>query len=288
MTRRILVLGDLMIDEYVNVSVERISPEAPVPVMTALSRSTRPGGAANVSENIIAMGGGVEVISVVSSPSPFTGNFLVQDVDRVTTTKTRFVAPNGQQIARLDDENTHHLTAEIESLLMDRIVAAFSTHVDVLVISDYAKGVCTKRILHTAIIQAQHKEIPIIVDPKRANWEIYEGATLITPNEKEYGDYLDRRGDTDNSDFRNILVTLGNRGMTLHRENGVHHFAAHARQVFDVTGAGDTVVAAMAVGMANGRSLDDCCGMASIAAGIVVGKRGTATVTMEEINAYKS
>lgn len=277
-----------MVDLYVEVAVDRISPEAPVPVMRTIAQRTRPGGAANVAENVLALGCDVELIGVTGVNSSITGEYVVPDPERPTTTKTRFVAPNGQQIARLDEESTSPVSVEIEALLCANISAVMK-NADCLVISDYAKGVCTWNVVHWAITCAHEKELPIVVDPKRDNWEIYEGATVITPNEKEWNSHL--RNENDCSSFPHTIVTLGERGMDLHSETPVNrseslkitHFQSKAETVFDVTGAGDTVVAVIAVGLALGLPIEECCCRASVAASLVVGKRGTATVSAEEI-----
>ncbi len=291
--KKILVIGDIMLDIYVNVSVDRISPEAPVPVMTADSKYSRPGGAANVAQNIIALGCESVLLGVTGIGAPITGQYITIDESRVTTTKTRFVAPNGQQIARLDEECSDQIGADIEAKLMLSIEEAMKD-CDCVVISDYKKGVCTWNVVHYAILSALSMEIPVIVDPKRDNWEIYEGATLITPNEREWEAHL--RNDADCSDFSAVLVTKGERGMELitqspanHSEPVIRsHFSRTAAQVFDVTGAGDTVVATLAVFLSRGFHLNEACRMANLAGSLVVGKRGTATVTMEELTSHES
>ncbi len=274
--RKILVIGDVMIDEYVTVAIDRISPEAPVPVMRVLSRYSCPGGAANVAANVESLGVPAVLIGDLAEYGP-------SGVKR----KTRFVVKSGQQVARCDEENTESLTLAMEDRICRQISLAIDTSdVCAIVISDYAKGVCTKHVCEYAIKYAHRRDVPVIVDPKRDDWSRYRGATVITPNEREWqsahGSQL--------LPFLNTLITLGDRGMMLVENCGttdpmITKIPAESVAVADVTGAGDTVVAALAVGLSNGASMTDACRLANRAAGIAVGKRGTATVTMEEIRA---
>jgi rfaE bifunctional protein kinase chain/domain len=173
------------------------------------------------------------------------------------------------------------LSPDVEAMVIDRIKEAYKLGIDCLVISDYAKGMITESVARFSIVTALNHEIPIIVDPKRANWEIYAGATVITPNEREWENR--HQGIEDVADFPSILVTLGSEGMKLIEGHHTLYFGSNVSSVFDVTGAGDTVVAVLAHLLSVGCDLPEACRLANIGAGIVVGKRGTATVTMEEI-----
>ncbi len=271
--KKILVIGDVMIDEYVTVAIDRISPEAPVPVMRVLSRCSCPGGAANVAANVESLG----------EPAILVGDLSEYGASGIKR-KTRFIVKSGQQVARCDEEDTSDLTPAMEDRICGQISLVIDTSdVGAIVISDYAKGVCTKHVCQYVIRQAHEKKVPIIVDPKRIDWRRYAGASIITPNEHEW----ESADPVIKKLFPYILITLGDRGVKLLSNNtdAEQSFASAAHSVADVTGAGDTVVAALAVGLSEGMSMPDAARFANRAAGIVVGKRGTATVTMEEIRA---
>ncbi len=272
----ILVIGDAMIDEYVFVEITRISPEAPIPIMKRLSSEERPGGALNVCANIISLGEESLFLGCDANLISPT-QWMVRDPTRVTTWKTRFIAHGGQQVARLDEESTHDLSDETEFQLIGLFREAMRLLPSVVVISDYAKGVCTTRVCQEVISVCLSAGIPVIVDPKRADWTRYCDATIITPNEREFVSApmaANWSGD--------ILVTLGERGVQLRRHGKTHEYPSEARQVFDVTGAGDTLVAGLAVAMSSGQWLIDAVKFANRCAGIAVGQRGTATVTMRD------
>lgn len=293
---RVLVVGDVMLDRYWHGDVTRISPEAPVPVVKVTRVEDRLGGAANVAANVVALGGQCRLIGIVGTDADGRivrkmlreeGIFAAMCESGITTVKTRVIGQR-QQMLRMDSERAPDHTAG-ESVLI--YVREYIDECDVVVLSDYNKGAlgCAQQIIQAA----RKASKPVLVDPKGTDWTKYRGATLIKPNLSEVDavvgplesdssgvDVLRRSLEVDS-----ILVTMSDRGMTLYWEGEPIHQPAHAREVFDVTGAGDTVIAAMAVahGLDQGWQAD--MRFASSAAGIVVGKVGTATATAAEVSA---
>jgi D-glycero-beta-D-manno-heptose-7-phosphate kinase len=298
----VLVIGDLILDHYVWGKVSRISPEAPVPVVHVHSESVQLGGAANVFNNILSLGGRADVCGVVGadeggrrllkelSPRRHGRGGVILDPDRPTTSKTRVVAHN-QQVVRYDVERR----GEIKPLLQRRIVRYVESRlrdISCLVVSDYAKGVVTAPLMAELIRLAALRRIPIIVDPKVEHFSYYKGVTIVTPNHleaiqaaglheederaiHEAGDLIRQR-----LGCQSVLITRGEKGMSLFEADGsTWHIPTLARQVYDVTGAGDTVVGTLALALATGASIRDAAILANQAAGIVVGMVGTATVT---------
>lgn len=304
---RILVVGDLILDHYVWGKVNRISPEAPVPVVHVDSESLKLGGAANVYHNILALGGQAEICGVVGADEG--GRCLLKelgerrqgrggvviDSDRPTTRKTRVIAHH-QQIVRYDIERR----TEIKPLFQRRILRYIESRVrevSCLVVSDYAKGVVTAWLMAELTRLAALRRIPIIVDPKVEHFSYYKGVTVITPNHLEAGQAVGIQADSDASvteagemirqrlGCRSVLITRGERGMSLFEADGGHlHIPTTARDVYDVTGAGDTVVGTLALALATGASMSDGAILANQAAGIVVRMVGTATVTAQQLS----
>ena len=309
--RPILVIGDLMIDQFVIGTVERISPEAPVPIVRFDHETWRLGGAANVANNIVALGGSVEAIGVVgndadggrlledlSGRSIGTGG-IISDASRCTTRKLRVVTTRNQQVARIDYEGDSEIAAAVEATVVRRI-GELAASVQAIVISDYLKGVVTPRVAAAAAEAARTQGIALLVDPKVPHIERYAGATIVTPNhhEAEAVTHMRIRTAADAREaarrFRErarseaVLITRGEHGMWLLGPDGASEgeeieLPAEAREVADVTGAGDTVISALALAVAAGASLTDAARLANRAAGIVVGKFGPATVTVEEL-----
>lgn len=303
---RVVVIGDLMVDRYITGSVSRISPEAPVPVLLHGNVRIVAGGAANVAANVAGLGADVTLVGYVGAdieagelrsalaayPRVDLGK-LVVDATRPTVTKTR-VMSGRQQIVRIDAENPAAPGAEAEAALITAGKQAIA-EADVVVLSDYAKGVLSDAVIAALIAEANARAIPVIVDPKRRTFEVYRGATLVTPNRKELFEATGIAGNDDDETVRaaaeasrqfggDVLVTRAEKGMTLWRQNGeITHVAAEAREVFDVSGAGDTVVAALAVALANRQSLETSIVIANTAAAIAVSKLGTAVVTRAEL-----
>ncbi len=303
---RCLVVGDLMLDEYLWGKTERISPEAPVQVVDVLREELRLGGAGNVVNNLVALGAQVAVCSVVGEDSngiALLDDFARRDVSaeavfrdplRRTSRKTRVVASN-QQIVRIDRETREPLSAEMESRVCNWITS-HSEHFNVILVSDYLKGVLTPRVLQAIIESATARNIPVLVDPKGTDFSRYAGATLLTPNRKE-AEAASGLAITDSASLEqaanhimekagleHLLITRSEEGMSLFsRTAEAVHIPTVAREVFDVSGAGDTVLASLAVGVAAGLGMDQAARLANIAAGIAVGKLGTSTVSPDEI-----
>ncbi len=304
--KRLLIVGDVILDEFIWGEARRISPEAPVPVVQLKSRTYLPGGAANTAANVVSLKGNARLGGVIGTDdyaprlrevlNTFRVNAdgLVADATRPTTTKTRVVA-HGHQIVRVDTEEKTMLSPTVESELTNWAQKQFDS-VDAVIISDYAKGVVTPSLAQHLIRLARQKGCPVIVDPKGKNYAKYRGATVVTPNVYELGEatQCEIENETDlirasqqlcqQLDGTSILATRGAEGMLLLQQNSEpFQIPATARHVFDVTGAGDTVVSAFGLALAAGASLVDAAQIANRAAGIVVGKVGTATVSLDEL-----
>ena len=304
----VLTLGDVMLDEYVWGEVQRISPEAPVPVVEVQRRTHVPGGAANAAAGVVALGGRALLGGVVGADPPaehlraaleaagLEAEGLVVDAGRPTTTKTRVIA-HSQQVVRADAEDRSPLGPEVESGLVEW-AAARVDEADAIVLSDYAKGVVSEGVARRVIELAREHGKPVVVDPKGIDYAKYRGATVITPNAHDagraanvhvhgYEDLLEvARRLSAACDGAALLVTRGAAGMTLFTNAHPVDIPAEAHAVYDVTGAGDTVVAVLAVALARSLPLEDAVRLANAAAGIVVGKVGTATVTLEELERH--
>jgi D-glycero-beta-D-manno-heptose-7-phosphate kinase len=301
---RLLVVGDLMLDHFVTGKVDRISPEAPVPVVTVSGESFHLGGAANVAANVRALGGRVTVVGVIGRDE--TGRHILDELRHVgvgvggmlatsslpTTRKTRIVA-HQQQVARLDYEK-RIADPKLDGRVRDR-VGRLLPRFDGVVVSDYGKGVVTAALLADLAARPRGKP-PLFIDPKKGNFPNYRNATLVKPN-------LDAAQAASGVDVHDdaslrlagqrlveawrseaVLISRGEAGMTLFRRGRrMAHFPTAAREVFDVTGAGDTVLATAALAVASGASFEDAAVLANRAAGIAVGKAGTATVSAKEL-----
>jgi len=305
--RRVVVLGDVMLDEFIWGDVTRISPEAPVPVVSIKRESTHLGGAANVLANIMAIGASGNVVGVVGRDAAAekvreslrkdggvqTDAMLIADDKRPTTIKTRIIAHN-QMVVRADREHRGPVNGNIESQVVEAVTRAIAD-AHALVISDYDKGVITPRIL-AEVLPGAYDKMPVLIDPKMRNFASYRPATLLTPNHHEALRVTNLEEDSDDalsSAARSIrkrlgcdavLITRGEHGMMLlEGEHDPVFVKTAAREVFDVTGAGDTVIATLAVALAGGASMTEAAVLANHAAGIVVGKLGTATASPEEI-----
>ncbi|WP_312541050.1 D-glycero-beta-D-manno-heptose-7-phosphate kinase [Achromobacter mucicolens] len=296
---RVLVVGDVMLDRYWFGEVERISPEAPVPVVRVARREDRLGGAANVARNVAALGGHVTLVGVLgqdeagdsvrrlSTEAGIQGD-LIADNELHTTLKMR-VLGRQQQLLRVDFEQ-HPSQASLDAV--DAALARHLANHDIVVLSDYAKGVLTRVESLTAL--ARSAGIPVLVDPKGDDYSRYRGATLVTPNRSEMQQAVGRWNSeaelTDRAqrlradlDLEALLVTRSEQGMTLFSDAGRDHTDAQAHEVFDVSGAGDTVLATLAVTRAIGLPWAEAMGWANKAGGIAVGKLGTSVVTAAEL-----
>lgn len=302
---RALVLGDLMLDEYIWGATERISPEAPVPVVEAQRKELRLGGAGNVINNLLTFNCQVDVVGVVGDDDD--GRVLFEQLarcgagqrgvfvqsGRVTSRKTRVLASN-QQIVRIDQETKSEISLICEESLVAYVRAAVPG-LDVIFLSDYQKGTLTDRVLRDVIAIGRDARIPVLIDPKGSDYTRYRGATLLTPNRKEAQqaagiaivdeDSLLKAGRKllAELDMKELVVTRSEAGMTVFSTDGEMHLPTVAREVYDVSGAGDTVLSLFGLGLAQKLPFDFIAGLANLAAGIVVGKVGTSTVSAREI-----
>lgn len=304
---KILVVGDVMLDEFVWGKVSRISPEAPVPVVWVQRESVMPGGAANVANNIQALGGQASMIGTVGADR--WGALLLDELkarkidtsgmvktERPTTVKTRVIAHH-QQVVRVDREHPEPLPPSTVGRLLQAIEERLE-RVDAVILEDYGKGVITRRLLETVIPRARARRKVITVDPKQEHFDLYHGVTALTPNRAEAGEAVGRELATDAEmlaagdeimrrlQCEGLLITLGEDGMCLFERGGRRiRIPTVAQEVFDVAGAGDTVIAAFTLALASGATMEQAAKMANHAAGIVVGKLGVAVVTPEELKA---
>lgn len=304
--RTVLVVGDVMLDHFIIGRVDRISPEAPVPVVRFEHETLRLGGAANVAHNIAALGGRAELVGIVGDDPEATrlrgeiGGLaigtrgIVTAPDRCTTRKVRVVTTRNQQVARIDYESDREICGGVEADVIAR-VRDLAPEVGAILVSDYLKGVVSRGVAAAAIEAGGRAGIPVLVDPKVPHVEYYGGATVVTPNhhEAEAVAHVRIRSDQEAAEaarrFReragceSVLITRGEHGMWLHTPGIDVALEAEAREVADVTGAGDTVIGTMALALAAGAPLVDAARLANRAAGIVVGRFGPATVTIEEL-----
>jgi rfaE bifunctional protein kinase chain/domain len=302
-TRRVAVVGDAMLDVYLHGDVDRISPEAPVPVVRVRERRYALGGAGNVAQNVCAVGarcdlvaavgedvGGRQLRSMLEKIEAELDSLVV--VDRPTTTKTRIVA-RSQQVVRVDEEED----ADLDGDEVERLLAAVRdaiAHADAVILEDYNKGVLVPRVIEAAMQAARERGVPVVVDPKYRNFFLYRGATIFKPNRRELEAALGAEVDLEHPEalpatfsrlgVGNLLLTLGERGMVLISQGGeIKRVPTVAREVYDVVGAGDTVTAYLALVLAAGGTPAEAAVIANYAAGIEVGKLGAATVSPDEI-----
>jgi len=314
--QKILIIGDLMVDKYIRGNVDRISPEAPVQIVDVKEEDSVPGGMGNTVRNLRALDTQVSVLSVVGDDSfgrwlyhefeklDLNTNGILTSETRSTTVKTRIVAADHHQLLRYDRETRKPIDTRTQMQLIEIIKDRIMTASCVL-ISDYGKGVITQDVLNTAIFEAHSYKIPVIVDPKGGDFSKYESATFITPNRKEasiasgvniINEYTSEQAAyilITNHKLDGMLITHGEEGVGLFLNKNIHgagrieissqFIPAQAREVYDVTGAGDTVLAVFGLAIASGAKPYDAACLANFAAGIVVGKVGTSSVTKEEL-----
>jgi D-beta-D-heptose 7-phosphate kinase/D-beta-D-heptose 1-phosphate adenosyltransferase len=303
---KILVVGDLMLDEYLWGGTDRISPEAPVPVVGVADQEMRLGGAGNVALNLAALGCQVAIAGFVGAdPDGGTCRELIgqREIDaealldssnRRTTRKTRVIASR-QQMLRIDREDRHMISKVEEQQLLAAILPRIAQF-DVLLLSDYLKGVMTVPLVQELVAAARKADIPVLIDPKGSDYHKYHGATLLTPNRKEFAEAIGKPvpnletlveeadGLCQRLNLTALIVTRSEEGMSLFVQGmPPQHLSTRAREVFDISGAGDTVLALLGAGVAAGMNLTAAAEMANLAAGIVVGKVGTSTVTPQEL-----
>lgn len=304
--RHILVLGDVMLDRFVDGNVTRISPEAPVPVLSQTKVQQMPGGAANVACNLAQLGVNVTLVGVLGEDE--NGKALINEIarypainfipiktsDRPTNVKTRFRAAS-QQILRVDEEVVTQVNTDVQEKFFTSSLAFMET-ADLFIFSDYAKGALTPELVRKLIMIAKKKEKIVVVDPKAKQFSCYSGADILTPNLEELnevaGQQIYKISEISNfalslskkNNIGGILTTLSSRGMLLSQVGGENfHLNANTREVFDVSGAGDTVVASVGGALSTGARIEDSVFLANYAAGVVVGKSGTATAVAGEI-----
>jgi len=308
-TPKILVVGDLMIDHYLWGSSERISPEAPVPVVNVDSESTVLGGAGNVINNLNALGAVVDVISVIGECETskelkdllcdikIETQYLITQKNRVTSKKSRIIAAQ-QQVVRYDLESTSEINNKSQVAIL-KVFKKIVNNYDVILLSDYGKGVLTFELTQSLISIANENKKKLLVDPKGLDYSKYEGAYLLTPNKKEASEATNIiikdneslaksiRILKDNIDLTVSLITLSEKGVAIF-DNELRIHPTVAREVFDVTGAGDTILASLGFALSCNKDIDEAIKFANLASGVVVGKIGSATATLNEIIEYES
>ena len=304
---KILVVGDLILDRFITGSVDRISPESPVPVLVENKAASMLGGAGNVLANLCGLGAQATLIAVTGDDSDAelvaklcgdtgtSADSLVRDASRPTIVKTRFLAGH-QQLLRVDAEKTASLSPAIETALLERITAHLPT-AQAVILSDYGKGVLTPPVIRSVIEQSTRLGIPVLVDPKGADYSRYRGADVVTPNRKELAEAtagLPTKTDSEietaatqllaTSGIKSVVATRSQDGMTVLAPGAAPlHLTTRALEVFDVSGAGDTVIATIAAALAAGAPLADAAHLANLAGGIVVAKVGTAAIRAKDL-----
>jgi rfaE bifunctional protein kinase chain/domain len=303
---RILIIGDIMIDHYIHGNCNRISPEAPVPIVEVVKESYTLGGAGNVVKNVIALGAVPSIISIIGNDDngkvvidelsvlqvPVNG--ISYDQSRCTTTKSRILATN-HQLIRLDREDVRPIDKVIEQTVLKQVEKSVGDH-DLVLISDYNKGLLTSGLLKEIFQICNDQNIKTIVDPKGTDFSKYNGVNIMKPNKKE-ASIATGIAITDEDALRvacqrikaltgcqNVIITMSEEGIALYDKEELSIIPTEAQSVIDVTGAGDTVLAALGIAIVSGASLREACRFANHAAAIVISKVGSATVTMEEIN----
>lgn len=306
--RKILVLGDVMIDAYLEGKVNRVSPEAPVPIVSFTSQEQRLGGAANVALNLLSLGAQVTICSVVGedqSGQDLKGLMIAQSIsteglvfspDRKTTLKTRVIG-NNQQLLRVDNEQTDDILPREEDALVGKIEALLASNYDAIIFEDYNKGVLTASLIERVIALAKKFNVVTTVDPKLTNFYAYKGVTLFKPNLKELRDGVKRMVDVqDRKDFEaaveemnrvlqaeNVFVTLSEHGVYIQNESVKHYIPAHIRNIADVSGAGDTVISVATLCYLAGLPIDEVAAVANLAGGLVCERVGVVAIDKAQL-----
>lgn len=305
---RVLVVGDVMVDRYLWGSANRISPEAPVPIVRLERETSRPGGAANVAANAASLGATVSLVGIVGADP--NGTELLESLNQLgvhhpafhisnsrrTTVKTRLIAQN-QQVVRIDREDVTPSTAEEQTGVLE-LAAGLVDDVDAVILSDYGKGVLSTNVIGHVVGACEATGKPVLADPKGKHFNKYFGSTILTPNRREAAeackleesdpDLVIKAGETliKELDLRSVLITQSESGMTLfQRDVSPKHFPASAREVFDVTGAGDSVIACLGVALAAGCSVEEAARLSNVAAGLSVQHIGAVAVSFDELDA---
>ena len=300
LTANVMVVGDVMLDVYISGPANRLSPEAPVPVVLVKTKTDTLGGAGNVALNIAGLGAKVWLFGIRGDDpagnkvayilrSRGIEDRLLIDPKIPTITKTRVMA-NSQQLVRFDEEQRSDGAS-----LLTKVNGVLEKGADAVILSDYDKGILPPVLIASIITRCRVKDIPVFVDPKRGNWERYREATVVKPNQRELEEAAKESIYSDKDtirlsqkmlkwyEFGAILTTMGSKGMFLITKDQVEHIPTQAKEVFDVAGAGDTVIATMATCMCSGYTLLESAKIANIAAGIVIGKIGTQPITIQEL-----
>jgi len=302
--RNILVIGDIILDHYIWGKVTRISPEAPVPVVEVTRESFLLGGAANVAHNITSLGGRASVVGI--NGQDIAGEALMNILsqkgvncdgifteNRPTTVKTRVIAHN-QQVVRFDREDKKYVDGKILKGILGYLNSVITLY-DAVIVSDYQKGMVSSELIRDIVKKAKPKDMFIAVDPKVGHFDFYKGVSLITPNvmEASVGSHIEIKDDKTllkagknlmkKLSCKAVLITRGEQGMSLFEKNKVTHIPTVARKVYDVTGAGDTVISAFTLAYVSGADMEEAAVIANHAAGIVVGEVGTAVATPEQL-----
>ena len=304
---RVLVIGDIMLDRYYFAEVNRISPEGPVPVARVKETKNTLGGAANVAHNLARLGCQVSIAGVSGDDEnrqildrKFNalgiGHAGLLKIPRPTTTKVRVIGGH-QQMLRLDFEESGKISRSVENRLLAYLLRQLEGKVDAVILSDYAKGVCSPALCRNVIQACRQRRVPLVVDPKGAQWQKYKGAFLVTPNVKELGEASRVKVRNDDKlivavgakirqrfGFESLMVTRSEQGLTLMGADEPVHIPTYAREVFDVSGAGDTVAAVMGAALAAGLKAATAAHLANLAAGVVVGKLGTYAISAAELD----
>lgn len=307
--KKIIVLGDVMIDAYLSGKVDRVSPEAPVPIVNFSKREERLGGAANVALNLISLGAQVAMASVIGEDQDaqtmvrlfdeksISTSGLIRSKDRQTTVKTRVIG-NHQQLLRVDQEQTNDISKAEEELLIEKVEALLKEGYDALIFQDYNKGVLTEKIIERVIEITKKYDVLTTVDPKLKNFLAYKGVTLFKPNLKELSEGVQIKIDfaNDRSQFHQAIATLNNilqpkivfvtlseHGVFIQNENENYHIEAHERTISDVSGAGDTVISVATLCLAAGLCIEALAAMANLAGGIVCEYRGVVAIKANEL-----
>ena len=304
-----LLIGDIMLDRYVFGKVNRISPEAPVPIFLSKDKKQVLGGAGNVFNNLVSLGVYTTLLTVLGNDN--TGNYIKKNLKskkksksyiftekKITPTKTRYLV-NGQQLIRVDEEATNKISSNANNFIINHFETQVSEH-NVVVISDYNKGVFSKELIKKIIDISQKYKIPVIVDPKNKDFKIYKNCTLITPNQMEASQVTNLNCEKDleaeqcgkyiidNFKINNVLITRGEKGLSYINKKETIHSPTTKKEVFDVSGAGDTVLAIISICLANNILIKAALNLANQAAGIVVGKIGTSAITKNELFSDKN
>ena len=307
--KRILVLGDVMIDAYMRGSVTRVSPEAPVPIINLKKTEDRLGGAANVALNLLALGAepilcavigedkGGEMFASLLQSHKLSSEGIVKSASRITTVKTRVIG-NHQQLLRIDEEQTNDLTTAQENELIDRVKQIIDSKIDAVIIEDYNKGLLTNRVIESVIQLANDRGVIITVDPKKDNFFSYKNVTLFKPNLKELKEGLNAQFDfaSDRQSFEAAIdrlegklqnkisfVTLSEHGVFIKGGNDNHYIDAHHRNIADVSGAGDTVISVATLCLTSGLDIDEIAEIANLSGGLVCEVSGVVPIDKERL-----